>query len=417
MKNFKKLFKLQWKKNSIWILLLLIGTLLINTLVFRSELRSIYDSLTNSVTGFEYVLGIDEADWREKPEKLDEDYIKYGRNLRDRVVKKYNIIPPNKMDGMDSEEMDDYYNVERKDIFYKADSAVSTFDYYIGAILNEDQDRSIFTPYTNFFMFPFLLILAMLMTSIESMSKYFDFTRMFPWSKTKDFLMKIGLGLILILIVYGIHIGIEEVIVGASGLSEVYNLKGILVYFIRDLILYFLVFLIFMGTGIASGNIFGHLGLNIVIFGFFRIIVNIISVIQFMLNDLNVGRTVSDLFDSFKEKSHPIVQHFLDPMVNMDASLNMLLGYGLMAAIVLILGILVARNMKTENSGYMVANKPIKIVAMTMAIFSLTSIIFMLVSQALADYYNIFIGLALYLFFLFASYKFFKALFNIRIKV
>lgn len=416
MKNFKKLSKLQWKKNSLWIILLIIATLLINTLSFRHEIRYTYDSLTNSVADLEYVLGVKDEYKKAKPKKLDSEYIKYGNRLRDRAVKKYDIKKNEEISAMDSDKIDEYYSVDRKDIFYKAESAVATYDYSVEAILNENPDNSIFTPYTNFFMFAFIFILAMLMTSIESMSKYYDFTRLFPWSKKKDFLMKIVFGLIITALVYLIHIGIEDLIVTNSGLSEIYYMKGLFLYFIRDLILYLLVFIIFMGSGLASGNIIGHFGMNIVIFGFFRIIAYIISVIELMFKGLNADDTMIDRFEAFKKGQSPLIEHFLDPLKNMDGSLDMLMAYALIALIVLILGIFVAERLKTEKSGYMIVNEPIKILCLVLAVLTLTSLIFILVSSAFTDY-NVLIGVALYLFFVFASYKFFKALFNVRIKV
>lgn len=416
MKNFRKLSKLLWKRNSIWIILLFVATLLINTLTFRNEINSTYDSLTTSVSDLENSLGIKESDKREKPKKIDKDYIEYGTNLRDRVVKKYDIKPSKEISSMDSDKIDNYFDLDRNDMFYEADSAVNTFDYNLEAILNENPDTSIFSPYTNLFMFAFIFVLAMLMTSIESMSKYYDFTRSFPWSKTKDFLMKIVFGLILTALVYLVHIGVEEVIVGSSGLSEIYNMKGLLIYFARDLLLYLLVFVIFMGAGLASGNILGHFGMNIVIFGFFRIVSYIISVFQIMIRGLDTSNIMIDKFDEFKNGQSPLVNHFLDPLMKMDSSVDMLIAYGLIALIVLVLGIFISRKLKTENTGYMIVNTPLKILCMVLAVFTLTSIVFIIVSNAFIDY-NVYVGIGFYLFFLFASYKLFKTLFNLEIKL
>ncbi|MGO3018251.1 MAG: hypothetical protein ACTIH2_03775 [Anaerococcus sp.] len=416
MKDFVKLSKLQWKKNSIWIILLIIATLLINTMTFRYNVKETYNNITISVSDFEYYLGIKGAQKKKKPEKISVEYIKYGGKLRDRVVKKYDIIPNERLSSMDSKDVDRYYSKERKDIFYKAESSIDNYDYNIEKILNENPNNALFSQYTNFFMVPFLFLLAMLLTSIEQMTNYFDFSRMLPWSKTKDFVMKIVFGLLLVLVTFGVHIGIEQVVVGTSGLSEVYNLTGILLYFVRNMLLYWLIFIIFISAGAISGNIFGHLGMAIVVFGFFNIITYLISVIKNGVLKIGVMYDIIDSFHKFVEKQHPIIKQVLDPLGESYIDNNFLIGYAIIAIIVFALGLLVVKNMKTENSGYMIVNKPIKILCQSMGILTLTSIIFTIVTSTLADY-NVYIGIGIYVFFLFASYKLFKALFNIKIKV
>lgn len=416
MKDFVKLSKLQWKKNSIWIILLIIATLLINTMSFKYNVKNTYDNITNSVTDFEYYLGIKDAQKKKKPEKITAEYIKYGGKLRDRVVEKYDIIPNKKLVSMDSRDIDRYYSQERKDIFYQAESSIENYDYSIEGILNENPNNALFSQYTNFFMIPFLFLLAMLLTSIEQMTNYFDFSRMLPWSKTKDFVMKIVFGILLALVTFGFHIGIEQVVVATSGLSEVYNLSGILLYFIRYMILYWLIFIILISAGAISGNIFGHLGMTIIIFGFLNIIVYLITTVQLIFNGLNYQMTLMTKFEDFVKEQNPIVQHILDPLRNVNMSNDTLIGYAVIAAIVLALGLFVVKNMKTENSGYLIVSKPIKILCQILGTLTLTSIIFAIVTSTLADY-NVYIGIVIYLFFLFASYKLFKALFNIKIKV
>lgn len=416
MTDFKKLFKLQWKKNAIWIILLIIATLLINTINFKYNTEDIYKGLTESVSSFEKNLKIENDKRLSKNKELDKSYIEYGDELRDRIVKKYNIVSNEELSKMDTDEIDKYYAKERSEEYYTVESLVSTYDMYRDDITDENSQYGLMSQYENFFMFPFLFILSMLFTSIEQMTNYFDFTRMYPWSKTKDFAMKLIFGLLLTLVVFGIHIGVERVLMASAGLGKLYEASRLGIYFVKELIFYWLIFVIFMSTGAVSGNIFGHFGLNIISFGLVDISVLDITTVQKALMGLSYDQTLSNKFDTFFEKQGEIFQYILSPLRSFKLSNELLIAYSIIAAIVFIIGFLVVKNMKTENSGFMVVNKPIKIFSLILASFTLSSLIFTIVTSTFADY-NMYIGIVLYLFFLFGSYKLFKALFNIKIKV
>ncbi len=416
MKDFKKLFKLQWKKNAIWLILLIIGSLLINTLTFKSYTNDIYRGLTNSVESFEESLDIKKDKRIKKPKEIDKSYIEYGDKLRDKLVEKYGIIPNEELMSMETDEIDKYYAKDRSMEFNTIDSKVANYDVRRDQLLNSNSENNLFSQYTNFFIFPFLFILAMLLTSIEQMTNYFDFTRMYPWSKTKDFAMKLVFGLLLTLVVYLLHIGIEQVMMKTSGLAKLYTSSGLARFFVKELILYWIFFVIFISTGAMSGNVFGHFGLNIIAFGLFELSVFDISTIQTVLNGLDYGPTIMTGFNEFLAKQEGVLLYFLSPLRDFNLSNEMLIAHGIIAALVFILAYFIVKHMKTENSGYMVINRPLKIISQTLASLTLTALIFNIVTSTFVDY-NVYIGIVLYLFLLFVSYKLFKALFNIKIKV
>ncbi|MDD7463474.1 MAG: hypothetical protein SOW41_00500 [Anaerococcus sp.] len=416
MKDFKKLFKLQWKKNAIWLILLIIGSLLINTLTFKSYTKDIYRGLTNSVESFEESLDIKKDKRIKKPKEIDKSYIEYGDKLRDKLVEKYGIIPNEELMSMETDEIDKYYAKDRSMEFNTIDSKVANYDVRRDQLLNGNSENNLFSQYTNFFIFPFLFILAMLLTSIEQMTNYFDFTRMYPWSKTKDFAMKLVFGLLLTLVVYLLHIGIEQVMMKTSGLAKLYTSSGLARFFVKELILYWIFFVIFLSTGAMSGNIFGHFGLNIIAFGLFELSVFDISTIQTVINGLDYGPTIMTGFDEFLAKQEGVLLYLLSPLRDFNLSNEMLIAHGIIAALVFILAYFIVKHMKTENSGYMVINRPLKIFSQTLASLTLTALIFNIVTSTFVDY-NVYIGIVLYLFLLFVSYKLFKALFNIKIKV
>ncbi|MDD7305292.1 MAG: hypothetical protein PUG67_01745 [Peptoniphilaceae bacterium] len=416
MKAFKKLFNLQWKKNSIWLILLIVASLLINTLSFRYNANSIYKGLTSSVKGFEDIIGINNKKKKQKPEQLDKNYLKYGDRLRNKLVKKYDIITDDLLSKMDSNELDAYYAENRSELYFRAENLVSTYDMYKDQVMNNKSQNWLVSQYQNFFMYPFLFILAMLLTSIEQMTTYFDFTRMYPWSKIKDFAMKLAFGLIISLLVFLVQIGLENVLISTSGLGKLFNTKGLLYFYLKELKLYWLILVIFMSTGAMSGNIFGHIGLNIIAFGLCEIFAFDITTIQEGILGTSYDQTLTVKFDEFLARKGGLIAYLLSPLRKFDLSNNQLIAYSILALISLLIALIVVKNMKTENSGYMVINKPIKIISLILACLTLTSIIFTIVTSAFADY-NVYIGVALYLFFLFGSYKLFNALFNIKIKV
>ena len=52
----------------------------------------------------------------------------------------------------------------------------------------------------------FIMIISMGLTSIEESLNYYDFTRMLPWSKKREFLMKVGVALVFGLALFIINI-------------------------------------------------------------------------------------------------------------------------------------------------------------------------------------------------------------------
>lgn len=416
MKNFKKLLKLQAKRNSLWIILLIIATLLINTISFTYKIKETNNNLEESVQKFEYLLDLKENEISKKPNKINDEYLEYANNLRAKLIKKYKIITNDELSKLESKKVDEYYGKDRKEVFYEASNAISNYDYNIKLVKSKKAEDLIFAKNANAFMFFVVLIMAIILTSIEHMSNYFDFTRMLPWSKSKDFLMKTVMGILLTTLIFIVQIGIEHLIIMTSSLSEIYSLGGNVVFFLKELILLLLLFIIFVSAGVMSGNIFGHLGINVVIFGFFNIIFYSLSVIESIIKGVHSDQLIINKFNDFVSKQNPIIRHFIFPLKDTDYSNEFIIGYAMIALIVFLIGILVAKNMKTEKAGYMIMNKIIEKVCFIFAVFSLNSVIFTLLSSTIYNI-NMYLGLVLYFFLLFTSYKLFKAFFNVKLKV
>lgn len=411
MIDFKKMSRLILKRNGFWLMLIVVLSLLINTVVFRESTKSLYNSLMESV----YSLENKNSEKIDEEAKLSIEFINDADKKSQKLKEKYKIKSDEELEKLTEEELDDYHK-NKDENFYMNEASYDIYKNYRNRIIDSETDNFIFGFGLNGFAIILVLVLSILLTSMEHMTNYYDFTRMLPWKKEKGFLMKIGFGILFIMLYLLISTGINYFIIKSSNFSELVNSYNIFVPVAKQFFYYLALFLIFMGTGIISGNVIGHFGLIILVFGFLNFTFFILAVAFFLFKGNQYSYEPLIEFEKFVDKQNPILKTVLNPISNLRFNYETIIGLLIIALIIVIIAFYITRKSKTENSGYLLLSKPAAIIAKTYAILVLTSIGYDLVSSTFLTNFSVF-GFIIYALLLFTSYKIFDVLFNIKLKV
>ena len=409
MKDFKKILKLSWKRYAIWIILVGFFFTLANTLGIRSHIKWDASRISQSVKIMESHLG--ESKTYPSDKKIDKAYLKEAEKTAEAFRKKYKLI------NRQNENYDETYterlneeNLWDKQGYY--DNFKVTMEDY------KSKEFNLVDKLTSSMVITlvFILILAMALTSIEESLNYYDFTRMLPWSKKKEFLMKVGLCLIFGLLLFVINFGIVSAIAKGSVFSEILSFKGFGDFFLRSLIAFVSTSLVGVGLGLLAGNFIGHLGLSIIAIGF----IDLFSLIGFSFASIfsdELPSKLSQNYYNFKDGLSSTGQVFLS-LTNTDFDKISSLWAGLVVSILiaLITYLLIGKS-SAERSGYMVKNKSLSEISKWIGILCLTSIIFVITNGLISrDSVNILVRIIIYALSLLISYKLFDILFRIRLK-
>ncbi|WP_296114675.1 hypothetical protein [uncultured Anaerococcus sp.] len=409
MKDFKKILKLSWKRYAIWIILVGFFFTLANTLGMKSNIKRDSTELGNRVSTMERYLETSKTYPSDK--KIDKAYLKEAEKTAEDFRSKYKLkyrgdrfYDESYFDRLDDEDLWDKQN--NYEVF-----KIIMEDY-------EDYEFNLVDKLTSSMVITlvFILILAMALTSIEESLNYYDFTRMLPWSKKKEFLMKVGLCLIFGLILFVINIGIVTAIAKGSVFSEILSFKGFGDFFLKLLIAFVSTSLVGVGLGLLAGNFIGHLGLSIIAVGF----IDLFSLIGFSFASIfsdELPSKLSQVYYNFKDGLSSTGQVFLS-LTNTDFDKISSLWAGLVVSILiaLIAYFLIGKS-SAERSGYMVKNKTLSVISKWIGILCLTSIIFVITNGLISrDSVNILVRIIIYALSLLISYKLFDILFRIRLK-
>ena len=262
----------------------------------------------------------------------------------------------------------------------------------------------------------FILILSMGLTSIEESLNYYDFTRMLPWSKKKEFLMKIGVALVFGLALFIINIIMVSITIKGSVFSEIANYAKMGTFLMKSMISIVSASLVGVSLGLLSGNFLGHIGLSIIAIGFVEWFKLLVFAFMGIFGDTYPGN-FNDAYYNFKDGLSPAQQVFLS-LINADFAKTPTLWAGLVVALIIavIAYFLIGRS-SAERSGYMVKNEILSEICKWSGILSLTSILFVIIAGLISfDGTNMIIRILAYGLSLLISYKLFDILFKIRLK-
>ena len=409
MKDFRKLLKLTWKRYAIWLILVGFFITLSNTLGVKSNLKWDAVRITDNITEMEaYLTG--KKIYR-RDQKIDEKYLKDAEKTAEAYAKKY------KLKYREERSYDEEYmeKLDKDDLWEKQ----STYEEFMRGMENLDSYKLDMTEKLTSSMalsLVFIMIISMGLTSIEESLNYYDFTRMLPWSKKREFLMKIGVALVFGLALFIINTGLGVGVIKGSVFSEIASFSAFPNFFMKTMISLVSASLVGVSLGLLAGNFLGHIGLGIIAIGFMEWFKLIIYSFLAIFGNTYPGN-FNDAYYNFKKGLSPAGQVFLS-LINANFDKTSTLWAGLVVALIIAVGtyFLIGRS-SAERSGYMVKNKVLSQICKWAGILSLTSILFVIIAGLISSGEgNIILRILAYGLSLLISYKLFDILFKIRLK-
>lgn len=409
MKDFKKMLKLTWKRYAIWIILVGFFFALSNVLGVKNNLKWDAVRITDNITEMEGHLTGKKTYKRDH--KIDEKYLKDAEKTAQAFADKYKL----KFEGDRFYDETYYERLNKSNLWDKQ----NIYEQYIRGMENVKSYKFDMTEKLTSSMtlsIIFVIIVAMGLTSIGESLNYYDFTRMLPWSKKKEFVMKLGISLIFGLALFLINtLGVFVTIKG-SAFSEIASFAALPNFFMKTMISLLSASLVGVSLGLLSGNFLGHMGLGIIAVGFIEWFKLIIFSFLGIFGE-HFATNFNDAFYNFKDKLSPAEKVFLS-LINVDFDKTPSLWAGLAVSfIIAIIAYLTIGKSSAERSGYMVKNKVLSEISKWAGILSLTSILFVITASIVApDTSNTIIRIIAYGLSLLISYKLFDILFKIRLK-
>lgn len=411
MKDFKKMLKLTWKRYAIWIILLAFFSTLLYTLGTKNNFKWEQRSLIDPVIEMERDLGKDSKYLSDG--KLDKDFFEKSEKLAKEYAKKYNLKEE------EEKTFEESYNLEpieeKNDLWEK----YSIYNNYLRSMEYFKSGKYLVIEKLLSSMaisLVFIIIASIGLTSIEESLNYYDFTRMLPWSKKKEFLMKVGIALIFGLALFIINTVIVFITIKGSAFSEIVSFAGFPTFLLKCIISFVSASLVGVSLGLLAGNFIGHIGLGIIAVGFIEWFKLIVFSFLTIFGDGYAAR-LNERYYEFKEGLTPAAKTFLS-LTNANFEQISTIWAGLVVAIIIATcAYFLIGKSSAERSGYMVKNKVLSEICKWSGILSLTSILFMVVTGLIGfDGLNIIIRILAYGLSLLISYKLFDILFKIRLK-
>lgn len=408
MNDLKSLFKLVWKRFSVWIGLLAIFTLLINGLGARDRINRFEDSLTNTVDIMASDLGVEPLKINGKFKKQD---IEKSDEIFNKFQKKYDIK---------FAEVDDYgyyanvYDEGQEDLDYDLMNQASMYksakDFISEKGMADSYYRSsLFAPIVFF-----VVIIGILITSIEQSFPYYEFTTMLPWKKRDEVWMKalivFGLGAL----VYFINLAVISLILNTSRLANIVSLPNIGAISAQMIAFILASSILVVATGMIAGNFLGHIGMLIVSVGGLELIWQNIRVSISVIFGLG-NTSIDQNYEAFINGINPFLKPFLS-LLYAKTSYPEVLAYLIIAILWAMLAYVVSQKLSGEKSGYMIISSPIEKVVKVLGILSFTSLFYVIISDTIFGTSSVILNLAIYILGLLISIKLFDILFKIRLK-
>ena len=242
----------------------------------------------------------------------------------------------------------------------------------------------------------------------------FEFTRMMPWKKRDDLLMKIGISFIFGILIFAINSIILSFLLKSSGFGPVVSMKESFGHIGKDLLVFLATSILSTSLGFIAGNIIGHIGLFIITIGGVSLIKEDISLIVRVFSNQG-AMAIDNAFANFMDDQNIFVRTLIS-LTNIAIDNIMSIGAFLIISIlVLLLALTVNKKSTSERSGYMVVSKPISIFAKLMGSLTLANVITSILSSMLVESAGV-VSIIVFALALLLSYKFFDILFKIRLK-
>ena len=410
MTDIKKLFKIIWKRFSIWIILLALLTVLFNSINASSQVESKEEYFRKSVETMAERVGVcaPSAD-----KQLNKAYMDKAEEISKKYTSKYKLKytkyseTESYYDFEDSNANNDYGN--DFELLEPIQNYIDTVDFISNDGIKDYYMNNLLAP-----IIFFVLGLAFLITSLEQSLPYYEFTSMFPWKKQDEVWMKSLIAFLFGLAVLLINLLISTMILKSSAFSSIVDITNILSPIFKLVLLTFGASILSVSTGMIAGNFLGHIGLGIITVGGIDLIVqNIRSIISIFSPDnmYSLDTSYSRFKDSLPEFFKPFIT-----LINFQFEYIYIVGFLVMALLIAILSYIVNQKISAEKSGYMIISKPIEKYTKILASFSFAALFYVILSDTLMNNDIVIINLIIYALGLLIGTKLFDILFKIRLK-
>lgn len=412
MRNFKNLIKFTWKRFSIWLILVTVFCTMAVGISNQNTIRNAYDNFTYNILSMRedlYGKGQDK-DIKINEESLDQieiELLKYKE--------KYKLLDFDEVYSLDvsGEVQDDYFerlnNNGGYDAHYIYNGIKTNLQQFDGGKFDGSN-------YYEALIFPiviFMGIFGLSLTSLEQSSAIYDFTRLMPWKKKDELLMKIGIVFLFGMIIFAINSIVLTFILKASDFGQILGFPLIGRQICRNILIFFGTSIISTSLGFIAGNFLGHFGLFIMTLAGFELYrENLNMTLQVFSTDL--ADKFYSAMASFEENLHPFTKTLLSIVYIDVEDMRTILAFVLVAALIFFLALYLSKNQTSERSGYMIVNKKVSVFCKLIATLTLANLMTSLLASVFVD--TNFLVMIIFVLSLLLSYKFFDMLFEIRLK-
>lgn len=427
MRDFKKLFKIIWKRFGLWVILLSLFTAMIGSLNVQDKVKYDVVTLRESVEKMaeDTNISIDTS-------RIDNEFLDEADKVAKAYVDKYEIIATSSIDIKDEEKYNRYYEKMSEKYgrpFYEIEDPIAMYayirnlliskplDFYDTEMTEESYPDSYAIEFVRSSIIPILLLVGLisfLITSLEQSLPSYEFTMMYPWRKRDEVWMKSILSFIFGIITLAIVLLVGGGVLKSSALGSAISFAGITSHVLNHIIIILATSILSVATGMIAGNLIGHFGMFIIAGSGVTIIRYIIYVFLEIFNN-GSGKSFDRAFSNF-EMSLP---RFLKPFItifNTSGELPEDLGYLTLAIIWAVIAYVINNKINAEKSGYLVISKPFEVIAKVLGTLATTSILYMILNSSLLNSQSIVINIICYVLSLLLSYKLFDILFKVRLK-
>ncbi|WP_276862326.1 hypothetical protein [Anaerococcus tetradius] len=413
MRKFNDLLKFTWKRFSVWILLVTIFCTMAVGILVQNNIKNDYERFTNCVSDMRENLygGKHNEDIEINEESIDKIKIEALK-----LKGKYKLCDDDDVFSMDvdGKAQDDYFERLSKNGGYDAHYIYNNIRSFLEKF---DDGKFNGSGYYEALVFPiviFIGLFALSITSLEQSLAIYDFTRLMPWKKKDELIMKIGIVFLFGMVIFAINALVLAFILKASAFGKVVSFALIAGQILRNILIFLGASIISTSLGFICGNFLGHLGLYIMTLAGFELYrVNLNMTLNAFSFDF--AERVEDLIRSFEGRLNPFFKTLMSLSYMRVDSLITILAFLIVALVIFILALYLSKNQSSERSGYMIANKKLGVFCKLMASLTLanlmTSILASVFVQKISPVIVIIFILALLI-----SYKFFDMLFKIRLK-
>ncbi|WP_306484027.1 hypothetical protein [Anaerococcus sp.] len=378
----------------------------------QNAIRNDYDNFTNNVISMrEDLYGKGQnKDIKINEESLDQiaiELLKYKE--------KYKLLDFDQVYSLDvsGEAQDDYFERLSQNGGYDA-------HYIYNSIKTDLQqfDKGKFdgSSYYQALIFPIVIFMGLFglsLTSLEQSSAIYDFTRLMPWKKKDELLMKIGIVFLFGMVIFAINSIVLAFILKVSDFGQILSFSLIGRQICRNILIFFGTSIISTSLGFIAGNFLGHIGLFIMALAGFELYRENINMTLQVFSTAYADKFYSAMA-SFEERLNPFTKTLMSIVHMKVDNIITILAFLLVAAVIFFLALYLSKNQTSERSGYMIVNKKLSVFCKLVATLTLANLMTSLVSSIFVD--TTFLLMIIFILALLLSYKFFDMLFEIRLK-